>query len=80
MSAHEAREVVFPAGVPVRMLSEQDRVTESHTASLEKQPESQEDEASANEAEGDLVSEANEIEQQAKQSRSPEAGQNLLQN
>lgn len=74
----EAREVVFPAGVPVRMISEQDRVTKPQDAMLPKKPVLQEDEASANEAEGGLSSEANEIEQQAKQSRSPESGQNLL--
>jgi hypothetical protein len=41
---------------------------------------SEEEAASANEAEGDLISEASEIEQQAKQSRPPESGQNLLEN
>jgi small conductance mechanosensitive channel len=76
----EAREVVFPAGVPVRMISEQDRAIESLASSQEKKPVPEEEDASVNEAEGDLSSEANEIEQQARQSRSPEAGQNLFEN
>jgi small-conductance mechanosensitive channel len=76
----EAREVVFPAGVPVRMITEQDRVIESLASSQDKKAVPEEEDASANEAEGDLSSEANEIEQQARQSRSPEAGQNLLEN
>lgn len=76
----EAREVVFPAGVPVQMISEPDRVMKPQDAMSAKKAEPQEDEASANEAEGDLSSEANEIDKQAKQSRSPEMGQNLLEN
>ena len=73
----EAREIVFPDGVPVRMSSERDDITET-VVIAQPQPPSGEESASANEAEGDLLSEANEIEQQAKQSRSPESGQNLL--
>jgi len=71
----EAREVVFPSGVPVRMVEggavQPDR-TDRETGIAE------EDEAAAHSAEGDLSSEADEIEQQARQSRAPEAGQDLL--
>lgn len=76
----EAREVVFPAGVPVQMIPEHDRATASVSVKQEKKTLTEEAEATSNEAEGDLISEANEIEQQAKQSRSPESGQNLLEN
>ncbi len=74
----EAREIVFPEGVPVRMRSEHDHIAEPVVIPQESPSSSGEEAASANEAEGDLISEANEIEQQAKQSRSPESGQNLL--
>jgi len=76
----EAREIVFPEGVPVRMNSERDHLSEPVVITQEMQPSSEEEAASANEAEGDLISEASEIEQQAKQSRPPESGQNLLEN
>lgn len=72
----EAREVVFPAGVPVRMRSDEQ---------VDDQPRSQRhiaktagDQQPANSAEGDLASEASEIQHQARQARTPEAGQNLL--
>jgi small-conductance mechanosensitive channel len=76
----EAREIVFPEGVPVRMNSERDHLSEPVVITQEMQHSSEEEAASANEAEGDLISEASEIEQQAKQSRPPESGQNLLEN
>lgn len=74
----EAREIVFPEGVPVRMSSDSDQISEPVVITQAKQPPSGEEAASANEAEGDLTSEAGEIKQQAKLSRSPESGQNLL--
>lgn len=70
----EAREVVFPAGVPVHMIPENLAERPRH----EQSPPQEVDEATANLAEGDLDSEADEIEQQARQSRAPEGGQNLL--
>lgn len=71
----EAREVVFPAGVPVRMIADD---VESN-ASTEKRPSrGQEAEPAAHSAEGDLSSEADDIKQQARQARVPEAGENLL--
>lgn len=67
----EAREVVFPAGVPVRMV-EAAPPSEKPTVAVP---------APAVETElteGDLTSEAVEIEQQAEQARKPEGGPNLL--
>ena len=72
----EAREVVFPSGVPVSMVD-----SESHRRPEPREqppPATDEDETLAHSAEGDLASEADEIEQQARRSRAPEAGQDLL--
>jgi len=71
----EAREVVFPAGVPVRMV-EGGSIQADRPAREARVVE--DDEAAAHSAEGDLSSEAEEIEQQARQSRPPETGQDLL--
>ncbi len=71
----EAREVVFPSGVPVRMVGSDS--VETHRPGDDLQS-AGDDEAAAHSAEGDLTSEADEIEQQAQQSRAPEAGQDLL--
>ncbi len=71
----EAREVVFPNGVPVHM-------TETAPPTPVEQPkeggESLALEGQARDAEGDLASESVEIEQQAQNSRVPEGGSNLL--
>ena len=71
----EAREVVFPSGVPVRMVGSDS--VETHRPGDDLQS-AGDDEAAAHSAEGDLTTEADEIEQQAQQSRAPEAGQDLL--
>ena len=71
----EAREVVFPSGVPVRMV-ESDSVQRERPDDAPRVAD--DDEAAAHSAEGDLSSEAVEIEEQARQSRAPEAGQDLL--
>lgn len=71
----EAREVVFPHGVPIRTLSEEQVAMVDQTR---RQQRADDDASPAHSAEGDLSSEADEIEQQARQSRTPEAGQNLL--
>jgi len=69
----EAREMIFPQGVPVEM------ITKEEAKSL---PGSAEQPVEANtvstSAEGGLKSEAEEIETQARQSRTPESGENLL--
>ena len=70
----EAREVVFPAGVPVHMISE----GEEHLRQKPDKPSAKSVEAGANAAEGVLANEAHDIEKQAQKSRVPEAGSNLL--
>lgn len=71
----EAREVVFPKGVPLHTISDAqaEQLPPLHEPSLV-----QEDKGDVHSAEGNLVSEADEIQQQARQSRIPEGGQNLL--
>ena len=71
----EAREVVFPRSLSVSMLpAEQHEETRTHTQST-RETESGE---AATHAEGQLDAEADELKQQAQQSRSPEEGENLL--
>lgn len=73
----EAREVVFPSGVPVRMI-QQDKLVDSVTHEAAPRPD--EDHQAASESEGGLDSEADDIAKQARSSRTPEGGQNLLEN
>lgn len=69
----EAREVVFPNGVPVRMIPENaDRPSPAGP------PITVESDHASNAAEGGLDSEAGEILGQARASRSPEPGRNLI--
>lgn len=68
----EAREVVFPHGVPVAMVETDNVQTEP------RDPPAEEVEPDWHEAEGDLDNEAKEIEEQARSSRTPEGGENLL--
>jgi len=70
----EAREVVFPQGVPVQMLPEAESTED---AAAEHSPPVEED-ADTNSGEGELSSEADVIRKQAEQSRKPEEGQDLL--
>ena len=74
----EVREVIFPRGVPVQMISE----TQSSVAGDAKKPAPPQppmpSEAASTPAEGGLGSDAPQIEQQANQSRKPEEGENLL--
>ncbi|GIW97094.1 MAG: mechanosensitive ion channel protein MscS [Pirellulaceae bacterium] len=75
----EAREVVFPEGVPVRMVPEEARAEVASTPPTELLASTvgpAEPVASA--AEGDLQSDADTIKRQAEQSRTPEAGPDLL--
>jgi small-conductance mechanosensitive channel len=78
----EAREVVFPDGVP--LLDLRDREEGGKTAELPRErrhpvPEDAEDGSSATESEGDLTSESRDIQEQADSARVPEGGgQNLL--
>lgn len=68
----ESRELIFPNGVTVRLVEPGDA---NITAEDEAQ---QEPEILSTGAEGDLRSEAGEIERQARHSRTPEEGENLL--
>lgn len=74
----EAREMIFPQGVPVHMVTtQQDTVSKTPTSLPQPTPPVESDTVSTS-AEGDLSSEADVIESQARQSRSPELGENLL--
>lgn len=73
----EAREMIFPHGVPVRMLGEDAGAAAVHKE-IPKAAEADEGAAVSTEGEGGLRSEAIEIQEQARQSRTPEEGQNLL--
>jgi small conductance mechanosensitive channel len=68
----ESRELIFPQGVSVRLIEPEGALPAPED---ETTPES---ESFSTEAEGDLRSEAGEIETQARQSRTPESGENLL--
>lgn len=73
----EAREMIFPQGVPVQILG--DGTTDTiapQKPPITKPP--QEDDTVSTTAEGDLSSEAEEINNQAQRSRKPEEGENLL--
>jgi len=72
----EAREVIFPDGVPVRMLDGQEAAVDGHRPKASTVP--PEPEAVSTEAEGGLHTEAGDIEEQARQSWSPDRGENLL--
>jgi small-conductance mechanosensitive channel len=82
----EAREVVFPHGVPISMLPATDATSSQGTATeiipptiaKPKQAVSDDDFQASNEAEGGLESEAGEIAEQARKARVPEQGTNLL--
>ncbi|TNE51705.1 MAG: mechanosensitive ion channel [Deltaproteobacteria bacterium] len=76
----DAREVVFPEGVPVRMLSEKEG-EEQKQQTQQKQSKSHKDqEKQVHKAEGNLESEEEEIKKQAEKARSPEASPDLLKN
>ncbi|WP_210417792.1 mechanosensitive ion channel family protein [Bythopirellula goksoeyrii] len=73
----EAREVIFPKGIPIRMLEE--RETENRDRKVSPSTDERDQpERTTTQSEGSLTSEAEEIEQQAKNSRLPESGENLL--
>ena len=76
----EAREVVFPKGVPVHMVGTGEdgsaAVPVSRPAPVP--PRHEADESDVTNAEGGLENDAEDIERQARTAREPEAGQNLL--
>lgn len=67
----ESREIVFPLGVPVRMVSEERPEAPPPRPAQEREP-------AAHAAEGELTTEAGVIEKQAHQARVLEGGRNLL--
>jgi hypothetical protein len=82
----DAREIIFPAGVPVRMLEQpvdasgkpqpQPAQPAPSAAAEEMREEDRHDEATS--AEGNLESETAELNEQARRSRSPEEGADIL--
>ena len=70
----EAREIVFPQAVPVRMLREE---APQRLAAGPRRAAADE-ESSANAAEGHLTTEADDVRRQAVRGRVPEGGENLL--
>lgn len=68
----ESRELIFPHGVTVRLIEPGDAGATPEGEAL------QEPETFSTEAEGGLRSESDEIESQARHSRAPEEGENLL--
>lgn len=78
----EAREVVFPDGVNVRMLPElgPGKRPPRERSALAPDPAAREDESASSAAEGHLTSDAETITKQASESRLPDEGENLLGN
>jgi small-conductance mechanosensitive channel len=74
----EAREIIFPDGVAVRLIAPQALPPEDVKPPAAAHQALATPETVSTDAEGDLRSEAGEIEAQARHSRTPEKGQNLL--
>ena len=72
----EAREVIFPRGVPIQMVPSEDQGKPVRTPEVA--TEVIEPAVTTNNAEGGLKSDIEEIEKQGQQSRSPDEGENLL--
>ena len=69
----EAREMIFPEGVSVRVIEEDGQKVEGGVHEAQEEPA-----AVSTDAEGGLQSEMGEIQEQARQARAPEEGENLL--
>jgi len=76
----EARELIFPNGVPIRMVEPEGLPEEPARPIHKKASQKFEGEPAmvSTDGEGGLRSEAGEIQEQARRSRTPEDGQNLL--
>ncbi|MEZ6111061.1 MAG: mechanosensitive ion channel family protein [Pirellulaceae bacterium] len=75
----EAREVIFPRGVPIHMVSDDDEPSrETKRVASDRSPAVDEADLVSTAAEGNLSSETDEIKAQAEQSRRPDAGAELL--
>ena len=73
----EAREVIFPQGVTVRVVKDEETAAAGSPA-IHAQPERASSEAVSTAAEADLRSEASAIREQARQSWNPDHGEDLL--
>ena len=73
----EAREMIFPRGVPVHIIGPEDGQAEARPARASR-PAAPESEVTVTAAEGELRSEAGELQSQARRSRLPEEGADLL--
>lgn len=71
----EAREILFPEGVPVRML---ESLPPQGSQEVPLEPSPSFPEAVTTEAEGDLTSEDGQLREQARKGRSPDEGESLL--
>ncbi|MEQ8819521.1 MAG: mechanosensitive ion channel family protein [Sumerlaeia bacterium] len=77
----EAREVVFPGGVPVKMIDSLEDAKPPKPPRDRAEPKMvSKEKAEVTEAEGDLANDEHEIRKQAEKSRNPEGGGNLLEN
>lgn len=77
----DAREIIFPQGVPVHQISSQERGLTDEPQALRSLPvnkEAIEQDSDAIEHQDDLSSDTHDIREQAKQARDPEQGQNIL--
>jgi hypothetical protein len=74
----EAREMLFPEGIQVRMIEGEEDGREVAARPAAKPRAADESASVSTDAEGGLRSEAGEIEEQARRSRTPEEGENLL--
>ncbi|ABG42641.1 MscS Mechanosensitive ion channel [Paraglaciecola sp. T6c] len=77
----DAREIIFPQGVPVHQISSQESGLTDEPQALRSLPvnkEAIEQDSDAIEHQDDLSSDTHDIREQAKQARDPEQGQNIL--
>ncbi len=74
----EAREMVFPQGVPVQLTKEDSSISSIKESTITTETQPSDDSKIATSAEGQLQSNDEEIQEQARRSRSPEEGEDLL--
>lgn len=74
----ESREVIFPKGVPVRMIDESVELNQASRAIEQRTGNHAEDRSQSTAAEDGLGSEQAALEEQAREARKPETGTNLL--
>lgn len=74
----EAREMLFPEGIQVRMIEAKENGQEVAPMPRTKPQTAEESASVSTDAEDGLSSDAGEIEEQARRSRTPEEGEDLL--